>query len=125
MFPAEVNRKPHLHWSFLYDKSKLLVIGENKLGTHPRNRFNLKEFHVSMKSICSELNLFIRAKSKFNIYEMDWKKLILINVRLNRNEEISNSCPCKACQNLINYIGLKNIYYTTDTGEFEKFEILK
>lgn len=123
LFPADFEKEDRrcFHYSFLFNKTKLLVIAENKDSTHPRNRFNLKEFDISLKGVCSEMSLFLKAKSKFN--NLNWKKLTLINVRLNRNGEVSNSCPCNSCKSLINYLGLRNVYHSNESGGFTEYFI--
>mgnify|MGYP007100041426 CR=1 FL=1 len=121
MYPANISTDERrcFHFSFIWDKSKLLVAAQNKQGTHPRNRFNLKEFDISLKNQCSEMRAFIIAKSRFE--KLNWKKVKMVNVRLNRRGEIKNSRCCPACSNLINYLGIKNLYFTDDNGEFQKY----
>lgn len=117
--PADFGDRRCWHISVLYDKNRILAIAENKQKTSPRNRFNLKTFDVSLKSICSELSLFLVAKSKFE--KLDWKRLSMVNCRIDKNGNIRNSRPCGSCANLIKYLGLINIYYTNNNGDFEKY----
>lgn len=121
MYPANISidERRCFHFSFLWDKNKLLVAAQNKQGTHPRNRFNLTHFDIALKNQCSELRAFIIAKSKFE--KINWKKIKMINVRIDRRGEIKNSRCCPACENLVKYLEIKDIYYTTDTADFEKY----
>lgn len=121
LFPTveERNGRRCIHYSFLFNKTKLILVAENKQSTHTVNRYNLKKFDISLKNICSECRLFLKAKSKFD--NLNWKKLTVINVRVNLNGEICNSRPCSACENLLRYISPGEVYYTNNSGEFEEF----
>lgn len=121
MYPADFGLKRCFHISCLFDKTKLLIVAENEQKTHPRNLRNVKGFDISLKNRCSELNLFIKAKNRFE--KLDWKRLTIINVRIDQNEIVRNSCPCGACQNLLNYLDVRNIFHSTDNGDFSRFEI--
>lgn len=109
-------------FSFGWHGSKLIAIGRNKNKTHPLNRRNKLIFkdtgkvHLE-KKICAELDLALKIKRKTNI---DYKKITIVNVRLDRNGNICNSKPCRSCESLIEYIGPRSIYYTNTEGKFEK-----
>lgn len=118
LYPAELGKKRCHHFSFVFNKNKLIAVGENKLNTTPRNRFNLTNFDISMKGTCSEMDVFIRAKNKYE--KLEWKRLTLINCRIDRNGNIKNSRCCDSCQNLVKYLGIKNIYHTNDSGGFSQ-----
>lgn len=119
LYPADFGERRCAHWSFLYSKNRLLVVGENKQKSHPRNRFNVKDFDVALKNCCSELICFVKAKNKFE--NLNWKKLTMVNVRIDKRGNIKNSRCCPACQNLIKYLGIQEVYHTTDAGTFEQF----
>ena len=40
----------------------------------------------------------------------------IYTVRILHNNEIALAKPCKACYALLNHVGIKKIYYTTDYG---------
>ncbi len=123
LFPINIeerNGRRCVHFSILWDKNRLLVIGENKINTNPRNRFNLRDFDIGMKGTCSELNAFIQAKNKYS--DINWKKVTMVNIRIDLNGNIRNSCPCNACKNLITYISPKNIFFSNDNGEFQEYK---
>lgn len=121
LYPIDFSKESRrcFHFSFLFKNNKLLCVGENAQKTHSRNRFNLKEFDVSLKHSCSELILFCRAKKKLNV---NWARATVVNLRIDRNGNIRNSKPCASCQNLIAYLGIKDLYYSMDDGSFEKYE---
>lgn len=123
MYPSNFDDKGCrcFHVSILFDKTKVLAIAENQQKTHPRNLRNVRNFDVSLKNQCSELNLFISAKNKLN--KVNWQKLTVVNVRIDQQGNVKNSHPCNACQNLIKYLNARNIYYTNDNGEFEQYKL--
>jgi len=50
------------------------------------------------------------------------KSFIVINIRLNRQDELRMSCPCDNCYNFLSYVGCKTIWFSTPTG-FNKMRI--
>ena len=61
------------------------------------------------------------------LLNLDWNKLkgfSILVYRINRNGAIAMAKPCEMCQKLIKYVGIKNIYYTTNDGEI-KLEKIK
>jgi len=41
-------------------------------------------------------------------------------IRVNKNDNLVNSKPCKSCIEVMRMFGIKNIYYSTETGELKK-----
>lgn len=121
LYPTDLSKEKRrtFHFSILYKNNKVLCIAENIHKTHPRNRFNLRDFDVSMKGVCSEMSLFLKVKSKFD--NLDWRRLTLVNVRVDRNGQLRNSAPCPACKNLLRYVGVSSVYHTTDKNGFQKY----
>lgn len=61
------------------------------------------------------------------LLKLDWTKLkgySILVYRVNRNGKLGMARPCEMCQKLLSYVGIKNVYYTTNTGEI-KFEKMK
>lgn len=114
IFPGEFDTKT-FHLSFLFDKNRLLGIGQNSLKTHTRNRYNC-EYDLGKKGTCSELNLFLGLKNR----NIDWKRSSLVNVRIDRNNKTAIAKPCDSCINLIKYLGIRIIYYTVEGEKYEK-----
>lgn len=111
------------HVSFLLYKSRILSIGINSLKTTPINILNNKYFRtnngiIHNKGICSEWASLNKLKNTSNIR---FNKLSLINVRIGRDGLIKNSKPCSFCESLCQFFNIKEIYFTNDKGEFEKY----
>jgi len=69
-------------------------------------------------STCSEWVCLNKIKKTTNI---DYNKLILVNVRIDREGSVRNSRPCKSCESLLKALQPKKVYYTNDNGEFEEY----
>lgn len=116
LMPETFSDKRCYHFSLIFRGSKLLSIGQNSNKTHARNRFNKK---WDDSKTCSELNCFIKAKNL--ISDLDWSKLTMVNVRIGRDLTVMNSAPCIFCQNLIAYLGVRKLFYSTNEGIFKKY----
>ena len=116
------NGRRCFHLSFVYRKTQLMVVAENSTKTSSRNRFNSKSVLLK-KGQCSELRAFISIKNKF--IDFDWKKSTMVNIRLGRNGELLNSCPCGSCSNLIKYVEVGSLWYSRDEGDFQNYYLPK
>lgn len=110
------NHEKSKHWSFAWNKGKLLAVEENTKKTHPKNRFNVRNMPLYQKGRCSELNLALRLRGA------DWSKITIVNFRIGRDGEIRNSRPCCSCASLIQYLLPRRVYFTNENGEFEYYE---
>ncbi len=122
MFDPERDLKS-FHYSFILYKNRVISIGQNNRKTNPVNIKNLphKEAKVieSIKGTCSEYHAIQKLKSKTNIQT---DKCIMINIRIDRNKDISYSKPCNYCRNLLRYFNFKRVYFSTPAGKFEIYE---
>lgn len=112
------------HFCFITKNRKILAIGRNKNRFHSLNLRNRRVCDngqsIIKLSTCAEMNGLSIIKNKTDI---KYKDLTLINVRLNRNKEVCLSKLCSSCQSLISFLGIKNVYYSTDSAEFKKFVV--
>lgn len=112
-----------LHLSFIVYKGRIISIGQNSKKTHPINLRNPKiskdGIDISrLRGTCSELSAVTRLKNLTNI---PTNKCSLVNIRINKINEMRNSCPCNSCFSLLSYHSFRDIYFSNDKGEFEKF----
>lgn len=122
--PVSFNMRT-FHTSFILNKNRVVAIGINQRKTNPANLFNPKYNREgknisSEKFTCSEYGAFQKLK-RTNI---DAKKCILVNIRIDRNDRLANSCPCQSCQSLLSWLRFKKVIYSTDNGEFANYENL-
>jgi len=106
------------HFTFIYKKNKLLSIGINSPKTNPTNlRYNYinKDKNNISEIIGTHSEMNAIKKLKFQNYN----ELIIINTRINLNNEIDYSKPCAGCLQMIKELGFQKIYYTNKNSEFE------
>ena len=111
----------NLHLSFLIYKGRIISIGQNSKKTHPinlRNRKISKEgVDIStFKGVCSEWSAISKLKNLTNIPA---HKCSLINIRINKNNDIRMSRPCCGCLSLLAFFDISNVFYSNEKGEFE------
>lgn len=126
LYPSAFQELRTFHVSVLWNKNKLLSVGVNRRSTHPRNlknkKFNRKGHDISqMKFRCSEFESFIGLGKQR--YTLDFSKCTMVNIRINKENQISLSQPCNSCENLIQWLGLRRVFFTNNEGNFELYKI--
>lgn len=112
------------HFTFIYEKNKLISIGINSPKTHPKNlKFNYinKQNHKISEIIGthSEMNAVIKLPPK-----NEFQNLTLINTRINRNGELDYCKPCNGCTDMIFRLGINKVFYVNKNKKFEILECL-
>jgi hypothetical protein len=102
------------HVSFATYKGKIISIGVNNKKTNPLNLRNRKKNSCGKdysgdKATCSELVCLKKVKNKTNI---DFSKIRLVNVRIDRNGNTRSAKPCESCEKLLDFLGVSDIVYT-------------
>lgn len=110
------------HFSFVFNKSRLVAIGRNSSKTSPWNLLNKKfsttgEDISGIKGTCSELSACLKIK-KTNI---PFSKCTLINIRLMKDKTIGLAKPCESCQSLLRYLEFKHVYFSVNENILEKY----
>ena len=91
----------------LVHRNSIVSIGMNSYKTHP-----LMAARTSWPFLHAEQNAIIRAG-------MDHcEGLDLYIARVLKNNDLALSKPCKVCIKLIEDVGIRNIYYSTNAKEF-------
>jgi len=109
------------HFSFIFDRSRLVSMGVNNYKTHPLNmRYNYVNRHNH------RISCFVGTHSEMSavikLGEDCCKGLTLVNTRINRKNELDYSCPCKGCLDMIVKLGFKSVFYTTKDMKFASME---
>lgn len=112
----------NLHLSFITYKNRIICIGQNSKKTHPINLRNPKisidgSDISSFRGSCSEYSAINKLKNLTNI---KISKCSLINIRINRLNEIRISRPCNSCMGLLAHYAFRDVYYSNNEGEFER-----
>lgn len=80
-------------------------IGENfNLPKYKEHPFYHAESHIISKLLDS-----------YNTIDPNWSIVVM---RINRKGLILGSKPCENCDKLLNAVGLTDIFYSTDSGDF-------
>jgi len=98
------------HIAFLIKHNTIYHIGFNKLKTHPL----LKLYPKYSVGIHAELDVIMKSGLD------DLSDYTLVVIRINRNNEITMSKPCKSCQSVIKMYNIYDVYYTNYNGYFCK-----
>lgn len=94
------------HVSLILHKNRVISFGTNSFKTHPK----AKEIGYHYEEMHSELEAYQRVP-----YKLKKKKLILVNVRVNRFTQLRMSRPCELCLPWCKEI-FHEIFYTNDQG---------
>lgn len=93
----------------IFDGKRIISSGHNKKGIcsriHPK-------YQNDRDSVHAEQNAIIKVK--------DWVTLSgtsMIVVRLNKSGHMSMGYPCKMCLNMMDHVGIKEVYYSDYSGE--------
>lgn len=97
--------------------NKVISIGFNMEKTHPLQKYynkyrNFQEYTNVHHRLHAEVNCL----SQIMDMDINWRKVDLYIYRLCISREHGVSRPCPSCMRLIQDLGIKNIYYTTDAG---------
>jgi hypothetical protein len=108
------------HFSAAFDGTKLICFTQNNpIKTHAGayrigEDFNLEKYK-EFPYYHSESRLISKLLDKYNTIDPNWSVVVL---RINRKGLILGSKPCENCNKLLNAVGLNEIYYSNDDGNF-------
>jgi deoxycytidylate deaminase len=105
------------HTTFIVRKNRLQKIGINNGKTHPEN---LKYNYYSKDG--TDIRSFVGVHSELSAIlkygEENCNDCVFVNVRINKNGELTMSKPCAGCQDLLKQVGYKKVYYSNEKGNF-------
>ena len=110
LVPANRKDSQFFHVAAIFQRNKILSIGQNSFKTHPL----AQRFGHRNASIHAECSAIIRHGTE------DCSGLNLAVLRIGRRNNLTSSCPCISCQNLISWTNIRNVYYTNKKGDWEK-----
>jgi hypothetical protein len=115
------------HFCAAFDGSKMICFTQNNpIKTHTGayrigEDFNLPKYK-EFPYYHSESHLVSKLLDKYNTINTNWSVVVM---RINRKGLILGSKPCENCSQLLKSVGLTDIYYSTDCGNFsDTFGIL-
>ena len=108
------------HYSACFDGTKMICFTQNNpIKTHAGayrigENFNLPKYKEH-PFYHAESHLISKLLDKYNTIDANWSVVVM---RINRKGLILGSKPCKNCSKLLSAVGLTNVYYSTDDGNF-------
>ena len=108
------------HYSAAFNGSKLIAFTQNNpIKTHTGayrigEDFNLPKYKEH-PFYHAESRLISQLLDRYNTIDPNWTICVL---RINRKGLILGSKPCENCSKLLNAVGLNDIYYSMDDGNF-------
>lgn len=108
------------HYCGAFDGTKLICFTQNNpIKTHAGayrigENFNLPKYKEH-PFYHAESHLISKLLDKYNTIDPGWDIVVM---RINRRGLILGSKPCENCDKLLNAVGLTNIYYSNDSGNF-------
>lgn len=107
-------------------KGKVMSVGWNSTKTSPLQKSLNKFRHydldcgVAHHTLHAEVSCLTKARD----LDIDWGRASIFVYRIKKDGSSGLARPCKGCQALIKSMGIKNIYYSTDTGWcYERIEL--
>lgn len=108
------------HYCSAFDGTKMIGFAQNNtLKTHTGayrigENFNLPKYKEH-PFFHAESHLISQLLDRYNTIDPNWTICVL---RINRKGLILGSKPCENCSKLLSAVGLNDVYYSTDDGNF-------
>jgi len=108
------------HYCGAFDGTKVICFTQNNpIKTHAGayrigENFNLPKYKEH-PFYHAESHLISKLLDKYNTIDPGWDIVVM---RINRKGLILGSKPCENCNKLLSAVGLTNIYYSNDDGNF-------
>jgi tRNA(Arg) A34 adenosine deaminase TadA len=108
------------HYAAAFDGQKMICFTKNNpIKTNTRayrigEQFNLPKYK-EYPFVHAESHLISKLLDMYNTVDSNWAIVIM---RINRKGLVLGSKPCENCDKLLNAVGLNNVYYSTDDGDF-------
>lgn len=101
-----------IHYSFVIERNKIVGYSTNQKGSSP-----IEWGYNHYGKIHSEYAAYkkMRGIIKGEFY--------IVNIRLNRQGELKNSCPCACCCHYLSLFNCKLVYYSISENHFGKVKI--
>lgn len=102
-------------------QGNIIGVGCNTNKTHPRqkyyNRYRTIDGNFNtLESLPPKIHAETSCLNSIRNLDIDFSKVKLYIYRIRKDQEFGISRPCLACMAAIQDLGIKNIYYTTNTG---------
>lgn len=108
------------HYAAVFDGTRMIEFAQNnpiKMSTKAfriGKRFNIPKY-LEYPYVHSESHLISKLLDRYNSIDPNWSICVL---RINRQGLILGSKPCVNCSKLLSAVGLNEVYYSDDNGNF-------
>jgi len=108
------------HYAAAFDGQKMICFSKNNpIKTNTRayrigEQFNLPKYK-EYPFVHAESHLISKLLDMYNSIDPSWSIVVM---RINRKGLILGSKPCENCDKLLSAVGLNNVFYSTDSGQF-------
>jgi hypothetical protein len=108
------------HYAAAFDGNKMICFTQNNpIKTNAKahrigEQFNIPKY-IEYPYVHAESHLISKLLDRYNSIDSNWSVCVM---RINRRGLILGSKPCENCDKLLNAVGLDNIYYSMDDGNF-------
>ena len=104
---------------------EIISTGYNSYKTRPlQHRYNIYRNFKNYESSIPSQHAEIGALSHLIGKEIDWSNVSIFTYRELKNGKRACSRPCVACMSLIKDLGIKNIYFIDENGNYAKEKTL-
>lgn len=107
-------------------KNKVLSVGYNvNSKTHPTQKLynKYRGYDPNESGSVNSLHAECSALVKIRDMDIDWRKASIFVWRIKKDGSKGMARPCKACEAMLRDQGIKEIYYSTDSGTaYEKYD---
>lgn len=103
------------HGSVIVNNKEIISKGYNN---YIYSCYSFSKGKITIHAECDSINKSIRKNGKRSL-----KGSIIYVVRINYNDELKMSKPCKNCQAVIEKFGIKTVYYSTN--ETDLLQVIK
>lgn len=116
---------PHIG-AVVVEGKTIISTGYNSNKTRPlQQQYNSYREFDNQTNIIHSQHAEISALSHLIGKEIDWKRVSIFTYReLKKTKKKACSRPCKACMALIKDLGIKNIYFIDENGNYAKEKVL-
>lgn len=104
-------------------QGNIIGIGCNCNKTHPAQKF-YNRYHSGSDNLLPKLHAEISCINSIKNLNINFSKVKLYIYRIRNDQPFGLSRPCPSCMTAIKDLGIRDIYYTTNTGYcYERIEI--
>ena len=96
------------HFCFIVQENKIVKYGMNRTA----NAIPIHGFGAKRHKIHAEIDAYHKARRILN----NKKTFEVVNIRLNRQNELRSAAPCAHCTSFLAFVGCSKTFYTTNSG---------